>query len=34
MIYNSSVGWNEWFMQGVYWVASKSKDPKTRIGIS
>ena len=32
MIYNASVGWNEWFMQGVYWVASKSKDPKTRIG--
>jgi len=24
--------WNEWFMQGVYWVASKSKDPKTKIG--
>jgi len=24
--------WNEWFLQGVYWVASKSKDPKTKIG--
>jgi len=24
--------WNVWFMQGVYWVASKSKDPKTKIG--
>jgi len=24
--------WHEWFMQGVYWVASKSKDPKTKIG--
>lgn len=24
--------WDEWFMQGVYWVASKSKDPKTKIG--
>jgi len=21
-----------WFMEGVYWVASKSKDPKTKIG--
>ena len=28
----TNIGWNEWFMQGVYWVASKSKDPKTRIG--
>jgi dCMP deaminase len=24
--------WNPWFLQGVYWVASKSKDPKTKIG--
>jgi dCMP deaminase len=24
--------WNSWFMEGVYWVASKSKDPKTKIG--
>lgn len=24
--------WNHWFLQGVYWVASKSKDPKTKIG--
>jgi dCMP deaminase len=24
--------WNIWFLQGVYWVASKSKDPKTKIG--
>ena len=24
--------WNEWFLRGVYWVASKSKDPKTKIG--
>jgi len=24
--------WNAWFMEGVYWVASKSKDPKTKIG--
>ncbi len=24
--------WNEWFLQGVYWIASKSKDPKTKIG--
>lgn len=27
---NSS--FNKWFLQGVYWVASKSKDPKTKIG--
>lgn len=27
---NSS--FNNWFLQGVYWVASKSKDPKTKIG--
>ena len=26
------VDWHTWLMQGVYWVASKSKDPKTRIG--
>lgn len=24
--------WNQWFLQGVYWIASKSKDPKTKIG--
>ena len=24
--------WHDWFLQGVYWVASKSKDPKTKIG--
>jgi dCMP deaminase len=24
--------WNSWFLEGVYWVASKSKDPKTKIG--
>ena len=24
--------WNHWLMQGVYWVASKSKDPMTKIG--
>jgi dCMP deaminase len=24
--------WNMWFLQGVYWIASKSKDPKTKIG--
>lgn len=24
--------WNEWFLQGVYWIASKSKDDKTKIG--
>lgn len=24
--------WNTWFLEGVYWVASKSKDPKTKIG--
>lgn len=24
--------WDDWFMTGVYWIASKSKDPKTKIG--
>ena len=24
--------WDQWFLQGVYWIASKSKDPKTKIG--
>jgi dCMP deaminase len=24
--------WNPWFLQGVYWIASKSKDPRTKIG--
>ena len=27
-----NTGFNNWFLQGVYWVASKSKDPKTKIG--
>ena len=24
--------WNHWLLQGVYWIASKSKDPMTKIG--
>jgi len=24
--------WNPWFLQGVYWIASKSKNPRTKIG--
>lgn len=24
--------WHRWFLQGVYWIASKSKDSKTKIG--
>lgn len=24
--------WHQWFLQGVYWIASKSKDNKTKIG--
>ena len=27
-----NISFTDWFMQGVYWVASKSKDPKTKIG--
>jgi dCMP deaminase len=27
-----NTSFNKWFLQGVYWVASKSKDPKTKIG--
>jgi len=27
-----NISFIDWFMQGVYWVASKSKDPKTKIG--
>jgi len=25
-------GWDEFFMKGVYWIATKSKDPRTKIG--
>ena len=28
----SPPSWDEYFLRGVYWVASKSKDPKTKIG--
>lgn len=26
------LSWTEWYMRGVYWIASKSKDPRTKIG--
>ena len=28
----SGLNWHAWFMQGVYWVSTKSKDPMTKIG--
>jgi len=30
--FSTPPSWHAWFMQGVYWVASKSKDPMTKIG--
>lgn len=32
MVMIETYAWNKWFMEGVYWVASKSKDPKTQMG--